>query len=140
MSLPQLLVELCHPHAQMPMKKRKSDFGYDLYTPEDFIVDPMCKIKIDLGFKTEFPDIWGALLMDRSSVADAGCHVVGQVIDSEYRDTWKVMLWNLSDRPIGFLTGDKIAQFVLLPQISLQPREGKVSPSTRGQGFGSSGR
>lgn len=140
MTQPQLIVELCHPHAKIPSKKRRSDFGYDLYVPEDVYIDPMSKVKIDLGFKTEFPDIWGVLIMDRSSVADAGCHVVGQVIDSEYRDTWKVMLWNLSDKPIGFLTGDKIAQFVLLPQISLQPREGKVSDTTRGSGFGSSGR
>jgi len=64
------------------------------------------------------------------------------VVDSSYRGEWKLVLWNLSDEPIGFLTGEKIAQFVLTPIINnLQPKQGKVSESDRGSGgFGSSGR
>jgi len=140
--IPSLVVELCHPHAQLPSKKRTGDAGYDLYTPVDVIIDPNSQMVVPLGIKTEFPDYWVALVKDRSSVALRGCHVVAGVVDSSYRGEWKLVLWNLSDEPIGFLTGEKIAQFVLTPIINnLQPKQGKVSESDRGSGgFGSSGR
>lgn len=68
-------------------------------------------------------------------------HVLGGVIDSNYRGEWSLILANLNDEDTALHAGDKVAQALLLPCHRPTPeRVEELSPSDRGpSGFGSTG-
>ena len=64
------------------------------------------------------------------------------VCDSDYRGEYLVMLHNDTDEPRTVLSGDRIAQLVVLPYLSVTFTEvDELSETPRGAGgFGSTGR
>lgn len=133
---------------------RGSDYaaGYDLYanivTPfednctED--VNPNTTVKIKTGIALEIPDGYFGAIFARSGLATkqglrpANC--VG-VIDSDYRGEIIVAIHNDSDSVQTVHNGDRIAQIVILPYLSVEFEETtELSDTDRGAGgFGSTG-
>lgn len=131
------------PNGTLPTRSHNSA-GYDLYSSQDVLLDPLCVTKVPTAIHSDFPPDVVALVWDRSSMAQKGIHTFAGVIDSDYRGEWQVMLYNSNVDPFTFSTGDRVAQ-VLLHQLSpiemLQAGSlSELTDSDRGSGgFGSTG-
>jgi dUTP pyrophosphatase len=120
----------------------KNGAGYDLISPVDAILNPLSITFISLDMASEFSSELVAVIKDRSSMAKRGIHVLGGVIDSDYRGKWGVLLYNCSTVPVQVNAGDRIAQFLLvkISNESITPVS-ELSTTERGEGgFGSTGR
>lgn len=129
--------------ALMPTKSHEDDAGYDLYSPCMAIIPAHKRAVIDTGVCVDIPKGYYARLESKSGLMrDKGITVRG-TIDSGYRGTIKVVLFNHSDESVTFERGDKITQMVFLkcesPELkTVTSFEGKTD---RGKnGFGSTGK
>lgn len=131
-------VKLLSPEARVPERKFNSA-GFDCWPLVSGHIDPGHRVTISLGFEAEFPAGYVALLMDRSSVGNAGCIRLAGVVDSDYRKEWRLILHNLGNSQFCFGPDKAICQilFVPIPEVDVQVVE-TLSPSARGVGFGSS--
>ncbi|AIZ48616.1 dUTPase [Agrotis segetum nucleopolyhedrovirus B] len=117
--------------------------GYDLCTPNDFIVKARDFVVVDTGVAIELPPNMYAQIKSRSGnavkyqiVAAAG------VIDNDYRGTLRVLLFNHGKKSRQFRRGDRIAQFIVRNYHTLPLKECDELSSTERDinGFGSTGR
>ena len=129
---------------------RGSDYaaGYDLYACLNhnggFVVQPHQTAKINTGIAMEIPDGYFGAIFARSGLATkkglrpANC--VG-VIDSDYRGEIIVALHNDTDEKQSFANGERVAQIVILPYLTVEFHEVReLSDTARGAGgFGSTG-
>lgn len=127
-------------NAVLPTRAYRSA-GYDLYTPEEFTIDPGQTVKVHLGIAMSFPDGYVGLIWDRSSMGSSGIHRFAGVIDCDYRGEWIVILHNTGERK-SFKQGDRIAQ-VIFQKFEAWPvvEANELSDTERGEGgFGSTGK
>jgi dUTP pyrophosphatase len=125
----------------IPEWKNLSDAGLDLHVAVDTAVPGGQQCLIPLGFATEFPNTYVAIIKDRSGMALRGIYTHGGIIDSCYRGEWKAMIENTRSEPWLFKRGERIAQVIFLPVFHLHIEEvTKLGDSIRGSGgFGSTG-
>ena len=133
--------------ARIPTRGSEKAAGYDLYAALDqpVIIEPHKTVKIDTGLQFEIPDGYFAAIYARSGIAakeglrPANCT---GVCDSDYRGNYIVALHNDSDTVRTVEPGERIAQMVVLPYLSVSFEESKeLSGTERGEGgFGSTGR
>ena len=128
----------------MPTKGDPFAAGWDIYMPEAGEVSGHTKF-IDLGFATEIPQGWCALLMPRSSVgAKLGLELNNTIglIDSSYRGEWRAAMRTKSGIPFKWTQGERVLQFVLLPHyVAGIQLVRDISTTERDKGgFGSSGK
>lgn len=133
--------------AKLPTRGSEYAAGVDLYAAIDrpIWVAPHSTVKIGTGLAFELPEGVFAAIFARSGVATkrglrpANC--VG-VIDSDYRGQVIVALHNDTQYDRDIVPGERIAQMVLLPFISMDFNEvNELSDTARGEGgFGDSGR
>ncbi len=134
--------KLLSPQAQLPSRKNPADAGMDLHIPSAVSIPPGERVLIDLEIASEFPKDYFCMIKDRSSLGAKGLHVLAGVVDPTYRGSWKVVMLNTSSEPHYFLTGDRIAQAVLLhlPWFTIVQTD-ELAETNRGtQGFGSTGK
>lgn len=127
---------------KMPTYALAGDVGLDLFAYETVILKPGAHHRFWSGFALEFPNGFGAFVMDKSSISKAGLKTMGGVFDAGYRGEYNVHVVNLGSAPYTVEAGDKIAQLVILPvaQPELILTE-ELSESERGKGgFGSTGK
>lgn len=142
----ELRVKKLDENAIIPTKAHDGDLGYDLYALEDTLVWHGVT-KVNTGIACEFPEGFGAMIRDRSSMATkAKIFVVAGIIDFAYRGPIIVAFmnpfFNTSDGPYTIKKGDKIAQMLLTRVHNFAIEEvTELSDTTRADGgFGSSGR
>lgn len=116
---------------------------FDIPINEDYTLAPHILHNYTTGLSVELPDGWCLLVFLRSSIGQKMCIIPNSVgvIDSDYRGEIKIPLINLSDNPIPFFKGQRIAQglVTLAPQARLL-KVSSLSSSERGiGGFGSTG-
>jgi dUTP pyrophosphatase len=118
------------------------DVGMDLYAMETVTIKPMEHYRFWHGFALEFPEGYGAIIMDKSGISKAGLHHMGGVFDAGYRGEYNTLLVNLSDKSYTFEEGDKVSQLVIMPIEIVELEEADtLSKSARGEGmFGSTGK
>lgn len=171
----KLLVKKLTATAKVPTKGSAAAAGYDLYADGDWVIPPRVVLRVSTGLAIAIPLGYVGLLCDRSGMAARGVstkaarmdigaliewlgaadpagylgvgeHVLGGVIDSDYRGEWQVILYN-SNADVSYIVkrGDRIAQFLILPvptvAVVLESEVVKELPDTeRGTGgFGSTG-
>jgi dUTP pyrophosphatase len=148
-----LRVKRLHEDAKLPTKAHDGDLGYDLYALENTVIRGGSVGIVDTGIACDFPDNYGALIRDRSSVATkANLLVVAGVIDNGYKGQIKVAFHNplfkvanspgqLQSLDVEIQKGDKIAQMILMPVVTMPVEEvDELTDSSRGTGgFGSTG-
>lgn len=122
-------------------KPRDGDVGYDLRAMEDVTIWPGIQHVIATGIRLEIPAGYGGLVKDRSSMASKQVYTHGGVIDESYRGEIKVLLANHGNMPHQVRKGDKIAQLLIVPVLTVETERVLVLPDTiRGEGgFGSTG-
>lgn len=133
--------------ATIPTKGSACAAGLDLYAyVERGAVDipTGTTVKIGTGIATEIPDGCFGAVFARSGLATKRglrpSNCVG-VVDSDYRGEVIVALHNDSDKCETIHHGDRIAQLVIMPYISVDLHEvDELSDTDRGAGgFGSTG-
>ena len=133
--------------ARIPTRGSEKSAGYDLYAALDqpVIIEPHKTVKIDTGLQFESPDGYFAAIYARSGIAakeglrPANCT---GVCDSDYRGNYIVALHNDSDTARTVEPGERIAQMIVMPYLSVSFEESQeLSGTDRGEGgFGSTGR
>lgn len=126
----------------LPKYAHQGDAGLDLFSQENYILNPLERHEFGLGFALELPAGAVSLIWDKSGLAAKnGLHLLGGVIDSGYRGEYKVIMINLGSKPYKIEKGDKIGQLLIQPVMHVNIRQvKKLSNSGRGQGgFGSTG-
>lgn len=126
------------PTATLPTRGTAGAAGYDLYLDADSVtVTPGVPTLLSTGIKCEIRDGFFGQIRDRSSVAlKKSCLVMAGVIDSDYENEVKVLLVNVSNTPMTFQRGDRIAQIII---IKYETNDNDVSLVKRTGGFGSTG-
>lgn len=131
------------------LPNRGSDYaaGYDLFADvkEDVEIKAHTTAMIPTGLAMEIPEGYFGGIFARSGLASkeslrpANC--VG-VVDADYRGEVKVALHNDSDAKRVITPGQKIAQLVIVPFLSVEFDEvEELSATVRGAGgFGSTGK
>ena len=120
--------------------------GADLYACLDAPVEilPHQTVMIPLGYALALPEGWVGLVFARSGLAYkqdlAPANKVG-VIDCDYRGEWMVPLHNHGNTPRTVQHGERIAQMIVVPYLTLGFREtDSLDDTVRGAGgFGSTG-
>lgn len=129
--------------AILPSKAHAGDLGYDLFSAENIYVFPGMTATISTQVSIQFPEGYGGLIRDRSSVATKrGLITVAGVIDNGYTGEIKVAMHNLTDSVVQIFTGEKIAQLILIPTVNFTIEEVEETFSSDGRGdngFGSTG-
>ncbi len=124
---------------------RELDAGFDLPALEAVEIAPGGFALIRTGIHFSIPENWVGIIKDRSSIALRGGATTAGVIDASYRGEVKVAMHNLSDAPLSFDVGERIAQIVVTPHLAgTQSQEvaslEDLGSSERGSaGFGSTG-
>ena len=132
--------------ARIPTRGSEKAAGYDLYAAleEPVRIAPHETVKIDTGLQFEIPDGYFAAIYARSGIAakeglrPANCT---GVCDSDYRGNYIVALHNDSEKTRTVEPGERIAQMVVTPYLSVSFEEvDELSGTERGAGgFGSTG-
>ena len=137
----RLRVKKVHPDAKLPTIAHPGDLGCDLYSMEEAIIPPNGQIAVRTGITIMFPEGWGGIVKDRSSMAVAQIYSSAGVIDSGYRGEIKVILRNGSDKDFSIKAGDKIAQIIPLKAEQWKVEEThELDVTSRSEGgFGSTG-
>lgn len=128
--------------ASLPRPAHAGDLGYDLFSAEDAVIPPGAQHKVRTGVALQFPDGWGGVIKDRSSVASARVYSSAGVIDGGYRGEIMVLLRNDSDAEYTIKRGDKVAQIIPVqaPYMEVVEVEELTETSRNEKGFGSSGK
>lgn len=129
--------------AILPEKAHAGDLGYDLFSADQVSILAGETKLVSTGISIQFPQGYGALLRDRSSVATKrGLFVVAGVIDNGYIGEIKIALHNSTEGLQTIYRGDKVAQLILIPTVDFPVElvEEITSNDGRGDnGFGSTG-
>lgn len=136
-------IQAIHSGFILPTRGTAHAAGYDMYMPEDGILQPGESRKIGMGFASEIPVGFAAIQMPRSSAGSKGIVLMNTVglIDSDYRGEWIANMKNTSDDTITWKAGDKLIQFILVPVVNFVLTQVEAVDTTeRGAGgFGSTG-
>lgn len=126
-------------------RAHQDDAGIDMRTPERFVLRAHEQKVIDLGVRVQIPlGYWGKMESKSGLMLKHGIICMGGVVDSGFRGTIKVRMYNTSDQDYTFEAGDKLVQMVLMPVLlaDLEQVE-KLDEADFGRnesGWGSTGR
>lgn len=138
-----LNIQLVDESAKVPTRAHPSDAGLDVYSPRDYVINGNSDCLIPLGWKCEFPEGFALIVQEKSGRAVKDKIDIGaKIIDSNYRSIVHVHLFNNSDKRIFIKEGEKIAQMLVVPIWTGNPKEVDfIDENTdRGTGgFGSTG-
>ena len=128
-------------NAKMPTKAHDTDAGFDLYTPQRFIIRSGSSAIIDTGVHIEIPKGYVGFLKSKSGL-NVKHGITGEgVIDAGYTGSIVAKLYN-DGEPIVFEEGQKIIQIVFLPipEVELELTDSFEQTERGDNGFGSSGK
>ena len=102
--------------AILPQYAHFSDAGADLYANEEVDIQPNEVKVVSTGLKIEIPNGYEMQVRNRSGMT-VKTPIIVQLgtVDSDYRGTLGVMMYNHGDTPYRVQKGDKIAQAVIMP-------------------------
>lgn len=141
----ELKIKKLNSNAVIPSYGSACAAGADLYSCEDEIIFAPGETKlVHTGIAMQIPDGYVGLIYARSGIATkrglAPANKVG-VIDSDYRGEIMVALHNHSDKDAKIDAGERIAQIVIAPYLTVNFTEtDDLDCTERGAGgFGSTG-
>jgi dUTP pyrophosphatase len=136
-------VKRLNEHATLPLYKRPGDAAFDLFSCEDWTLEPHEQHIFQIGIAMAIPEGHVGLIWDRSGLgAKHGIKTLGGVIDHTYRGEVGVGLINLTKAQYNVKKGDRIAQMLIQKVETAKLEEvADLDETHRGaEGFGSSGR
>ena len=137
---PNVLMKRIHDRAVPLVRGTEGSAGFDLSITQNVTIPPKGKALLPTGWEMAIPDGWYGKIHARSGVShQKHTEVVAGVIDSDYRGEVRVLMFNHSNKPVVFCTGDRVAQMtfqeVNVPEVI---EVSKLGETDRGKkGFGS---
>lgn len=133
-----------HPNFKLPTRGTEHAAGYDIYMPEAGVILGDRTLCIPLGFATEIPQGYVALILPRSGVGARDGLALNNtcgVIDSDYRGEWLAVLKAHPNSSVKWEAGDRILQYVIVPVHTpvLNVVESLETSDRDAGGFGSTG-
>ena len=121
------------------------DAGIDMRTPEWFVLRAGEQKVVDLKVRVQIPvGYYGKMESKSGLMVNHGIVCMGGVVDSGFRGTIKVRMWNTSSEDYEFEKGDKLVQMVLIPVLLADlVKADKLDAAVSGRnesGWGSTGR
>lgn len=146
MKRPKVAIKKLSENAKIPTYGSAFAAGADLYAllDEDKVIKPGETVLIGTGIAIEIPEGYAGFIYARSGLASkkglAPANKVG-VVDSDYRGEIMVALHNHSKTEAVVSPGERVAQMVIAPYLTVEfVLEEELSETVRGQGgFGSTG-
>lgn len=143
--VPTLDVRRLDPDLPLPGYAHPGDAGLDLHAADTTTLQPGERALVPCGITLAIPEGHVGLVHPRSGLAvDHGLTVLNApgTIDAGYRGEVKVLLVNHGSEPVEVRHGQRIAQLVIAPVVTVDVREvDRLDATARGQaGFGSTGR
>ena len=131
-------------NAVIPTRAKQGDAGMDLTSIDSVIVPARGRTLVDTGIAISLPIDSYARIAPRSGLAvKNGIDVLAGVVDSSYRGSLRVLLFNNSDEPFNVRPGDRIAQLIIEKIYNVDFTEvpyAELTKTERGDGgFGSTG-
>jgi dUTP pyrophosphatase len=133
-------------HLPLPSYASLNASGLDLLAAieKDLEISQMQRVLIPTGISIELPNGYEAQVRSRSGLAikhGISCLNSPGTIDADYRGEIKVILINLSEKPVVIRRGDRIAQLVISKVSKAELFEvQELSETDRGSGgFGHTG-
>lgn len=146
MTKTKIKIHLLNNNAKVPVCGSKYSAGYDLYSicNEVVRIAPHETVKMKTGIAMEIPEGYLGAIFARSGIATKrGLRPANAVavIDSDYRGEIMIPLHNDTDQLQFVEPGERIAQIVIMPYLSVEFEEtDSLSETQRGDGgFGSTG-
>ena len=139
----KLKIKKLYSDAIIPQAQRLGDAGLDIYSFEDYELQPGERHAFKTGIASEFSPEYVVLVWDRGGLAvKHGITCLAGVIDSNYRGEWMICLLNTSDKKYKISKGNRIAQAIIQRVELLEIEEAEeLSNSERGENWkGSSGK
>ncbi len=138
---PQLKVKRLTNTAKIPQRARSKDAGIDIYADDNYTLFPGDIAKVKTGIKLQIPEGHAGLIWDKSGIARQRIHVIGGVIDSNYRGEIIILIKNLSEDIFNISRGQKIAQILIQKIETPKITENYINDETeRGENeFGNNG-
>lgn len=143
-NMEKVFVRRSNPEAKLPTKAHSADAGWDLYSVDEYVIEPGQTVKVDTGLNFSLPTgTFGAIyarsgLATNSGLRPANC--VG-VCDSGYTNNYIVPLYNDSNTTRVVHKHDRIAQLIIqnYVDVSLEETDHLEATERGADGFGSSG-
>lgn len=129
------------PGAILPVKNKKNDNCYDIFSNEYHIVNQGMTCVINTGVKVSPESGWGIAVRPRSGKSMKGIILGGGEIDNGYRGEIGVIIHNFTGEKLTIEKGEKIAQIrpIRIEDVDFEIVD-KLDDTDRGEsGFGSSG-
>lgn len=137
-----VIIKKLHPDAVIPSRGSQGAAGYDLHSVVDVVVAPGERAVVDTGVAIEIcqKDVYARVAPRSGLAVKNGIDVLAGVIDSDYRDSIKVVLINHGKENFSIMSGNRIAQLVFESIVLPKLVEGELTDTVRGTGgFGSTG-
>lgn len=133
--------KLLHQYATEPSRATDGSAGFDLYATDNHHVWPGAQVKIPTGVSFAIPGDHAGFIWPRSGMAvKYGFDILAGLIDSDFRGEVMVAAINHGKQPVEIRRGDRIAQIVFSPVMTLAEMVDDIDETERGSGgFGSSG-
>ncbi len=137
----ELKIKMLKEGAHAPERGNSGDLGYDLFSAECVKIPKGEMRLVKTGIAVQFPQGWGGIIKDRSSMAMKRLTTSAGVIDEGYRGEIGVLISNHSGSDVTIDAGSKIAQMVPVQvtdwSISIVD---ELNDTERGEGgYGSTG-
>jgi dUTP pyrophosphatase len=128
--------------AKAPVRKSKGAAGYDLFAVYQAVLEKDKVTPIVTGVSVAIPYGYYGRVAGRSGLSSQGIHVMGGVIDSDYRGPIVVMLLKTEPGSYTIQPGDGVAQLIIekceYPEVVIV---NSLPLTERGKnGFGSTGK
>ncbi len=128
--------------AFLPTRASEMASGVDLYSPADATIPPHNSIILDTDIAVQLPEgTYGRIAPRSGLAAKHQINILGGVIDVDFRDSIKVIIFNHSDAQYNIKRGHRIAQLICEQIVYANIVEVNTLPKTnRNKGcLGSSG-
>jgi dUTP pyrophosphatase len=140
----KILIKKLNSDAVIPKYNLAGDAGFDLSSVQDYIVLPGQTVLVDTGLAFELPPNKVLLVCPRSGVSlKTNLRIANApgVVDSNFRDSVRIIITNIGHTPHFVKKGDRLAQGLIqtIDVVEFVEVE-ELSDSERNKnGFGSSG-
>ena len=136
--------ENCPASIRLPQYQTTLAAAFDLQAAENVTIPRRDKAVISTGLRALIPSGYYVRIESRSGLsARLNMEKGAGIIDADYCDEWRVILYNHSDSPAHIVVGERIAQAILTPCVQSEFEWGVVPEkhpdSNRSGGFGSTG-
>jgi len=110
---------------------------------DSYILNPNERILVKTGIEVAMPKgCWGEIKTRSGHAFNHGIHVLGGVIDENYRGEVGVILVNLGKKPLQVNKNDKVAQMIVseYKKVKVEYVDNLDETNRNKDGFGSSGK